>query len=217
MLKKLASRGRFRAKLMRQDTFEIQPSHKMWMDTNHMMNIRDRDDGTWRRVSIVRWENKIAEKDVIGNLDERLWAEREGIFQWMLRGAQRWFLHNALSPASVPHKIKQEVASYRADQDWFAAFFAECCVLDRDATVTCRDIKNVFEIWFKDNHGRIPPTNQLWKALTDYGCANGTTGTHRTRHGLKLVPQSTAYHKWLKAEAAAGVPPIRTNGPPEGW
>ena len=63
MLKKLASRGRFRAKMMRQDTFEIEPSHKLWFDTNHMMTVRDRDDGTWRRMHIVRWSNKIPEKD----------------------------------------------------------------------------------------------------------------------------------------------------------
>ena len=217
MLKKLASRGRFRAKMMRQDTFEIEPSHKLWFDTNHMMTVRDRDDGTWRRMHIVRWSNKIPEKDIISNLDERLWAEREGIFQWMLRGAQRWFLHGALSAAHEPHRVKQEVANYRADQDWFAAFFAECCVADRDSSVICPDLKGVFEIWFKDNHGRLPPTMQLWKALTEHGYEAGTNGVHRLRHGFKLVPQSVAYQKWVKAEAAAGVPPVRTNGPPKGW
>ena len=219
MLKRVASRGRIRAKLMRQDTFEYELSHKLWLDTNHMMSVRDRDDGTWRRMRIIRWLNKIADKDIISNLDDKLWAEREGIFQWMLRGAQRWFLHGALSAAHEPPRVKQEVASFRADQDWFAAFMSECCIDDPGATVPTPTLKGVFETWYKDNHGRLPPTMQFWKALSEKGYESdrGTAGSFRVRHGLKMIEQSRAYQKFVKAEAAAGVPPVKPGNPIAGW
>ena len=220
MLKKAASRGKIRAKLMRQDTFEFECSHKLWYDTNHMMTVRERDDGTWRRMRIIRWVNKVADKDIISNLDDRLWAEREGIFQWMLRGAQRWFLHGAISNAHEPLQVKQEVANFRADQDWFAAFLNECCVKDVTATVPTPDLGGVFAMWYKDNHGPKPPMAAFWKALSEKGFENarGTAGGHRIRHGLKLIPQSRAYQKYERAEAASGVPiAARTGQPPEGW
>ena len=220
MLKKAASRGKIRAKLMRQDTFEFECSHKLWYDTNHMMTVRERDDGTWRRMRIIRWVNKVADKDIISNLDDRLWAEREGIFQWMLRGAQRWFLHGAISNAHEPLQVKQEVANFRADQDWFAAFLNECCVKDVTATVPTPDLGGVFTMWYKDNHGPKPPMAAFWKALSEKGFENarGTAGGHRIRHGLKLIPQSRAYQKYERAEAASGVPiAARTGQPPEGW
>jgi putative DNA primase/helicase len=220
MLKRVASRSKIRAKLMRQDTFEFQCSHKLWFDTNHMMTVRDRDDGTWRRMRIIRWVNKIADKDIISNLDDKLWAEREGIFQWMLRGAQRWFLHGALSNAHEPRQVKQEIASFRADQDWFSAFLSECCITDASATVPTPHLRGVFEMWYKDNHGPKPPLSQFWKALSEKGYENdrGTAGNFRLRHGLKLIEQSRAYQKFQKSEAASGVPMLPPAGkPPAGW
>ena len=128
-------------------------------------------------------------------------------------------MHRRESVDHEPGKVKQEVVNFRADQDWFAAFFNECCIADPNASVPTPVIKGVFETWYRDNHGRLPPTTQLWKALSERGfeADRGTAGNYRLRHGLKMIPQSRAYQKFEKAEAQAGVPPVKGSGPVPGW
>src|SRR5262249_6238353 len=52
-IKQLTGRDAVKARRMREDFWEFQPSHKIWVATNHKPNIRGGDEGIWRRVRLL--------------------------------------------------------------------------------------------------------------------------------------------------------------------
>jgi putative DNA primase/helicase len=87
LIKTLTGGERIPVRRLQQEFIEVIPQFKIVMVGNHKPVIRDTSDGIWRRVLLVPWEIQIEQGKVDRLLPEKLRAEREGVFAWLVRGA----------------------------------------------------------------------------------------------------------------------------------
>jgi len=99
LVKDLTGDEAIQARYMKQDFFEFEPTHKLFLCTNHRPRITESDDGIWRRVILVPFLTKFwnpaagelgpdhLRRD--NGLKEKLRAQLTGILAW-------WFV-DALS------------------------------------------------------------------------------------------------------------------------
>jgi putative DNA primase/helicase len=62
-VKDLTGRERIRARRMREDFWEFDPTHKVILQTNHRPVIRGTDEGIWRRLRLVPFEVRFWDPD----------------------------------------------------------------------------------------------------------------------------------------------------------
>jgi P4 family phage/plasmid primase-like protien len=79
LIKQLTGSDRIRARKMRQDFYEFDPTHKLIIAANHRPIIKGNDEGIWRRVLRLPWERKIEDKDPM--FLDKLKAEAPGILR----------------------------------------------------------------------------------------------------------------------------------------
>jgi putative DNA primase/helicase len=82
--------SRIRARRLYENSFEFDPTYKIWLDCNHLPHIRSTHLGIWRRVKRIRFLVAIPEGERDRNLEAKLKAESSGILNWMLRGLAMW-------------------------------------------------------------------------------------------------------------------------------
>lgn len=120
-MKRLTGGDRIRARAMRENYVEFDPSHQLVMLTNHLPVINAADDtGTWRRVNVIRFDHPPAAPD--GHLQERLLLELTGILAWAMRGRADY---EARGGYDWPDAVKSATEAYRQSSDAIGDFLAE--------------------------------------------------------------------------------------------
>lgn len=134
-VKQLTGSDKVKARFMRADFFEFDPTHKLQLLTNHKPIIKGQDNGIWRRVLLMpylaRWAS--AEDVKAGRahfvkdtrIAEQLKAEIQGVLTWVVEGARQWF-QDGLQP---PDAVLAASRDYQAEQDRVGQFISECCEL----------------------------------------------------------------------------------------
>jgi P4 family phage/plasmid primase-like protien len=181
-LKTLVSTEAISARFLHKEYFEFQPTHKIWMRGNHKPLLRDETEGAWRRIRLLPFELDLRPEDVDQCLEEKLWAERDGILAWAVRGCLAW-QRDGLHP---PPRVLTASANYRQDCDLFGEFIEEHCVLDRSAKVGQRVLWETYRRWCEDNGVRIGSKKAFTRKLTERGVTpTGWLGKERLYTGIR--------------------------------
>ncbi|WP_426979780.1 DNA primase family protein [Xylella fastidiosa] len=124
-----------KARHMRSDFFEFQPTHKLQLLTNHKPVIKGQDVGIWSRLMLIPFKARFgtaeeieagaAQYPIDHKITEKLAAEREGVLAWLVAGAVEW-CKNGLNP---PEIVRDASKDYQTEQDRIAQFIEEECVL----------------------------------------------------------------------------------------
>lgn len=124
-IKRLTGGDRIKARRMRENFWEFDPTHSIIMVTNHQPIVNGDDEGIWRRLRMVPWPVVIplAERD--GKLPERLSTEIDGVLSWLVTGYQEYRSRGLAEPGAVT----AATAAYRADADALGRFLEERCIL----------------------------------------------------------------------------------------
>lgn len=167
LVKQLTGRERVRARYMRQDFFEFDPTHKLVLLTNHKPTIRGSDKGIWRRLKVVPFEVTIADADQDKHLADKLRAELPGILAWAIEGCLEW----QRDGLGEPQKVRDASAEYQSEQDVIGAFLDECCeVVEDDAVYTLfKVLFGTYQEWCKDLGERAMKRNDFIERLKERG------------------------------------------------
>jgi putative DNA primase/helicase len=124
---------KLKARFMRGDFFEFEPTHKLQLLTNHKPRIVGGDHGIWRRILLVEYAARFGTAAAVacGNatavqdekLREKLTGEVEGILAWVVQGAKLW-ADKGLDP---PPNVTAASEDYKAEQDRVGQFVSEVC------------------------------------------------------------------------------------------
>lgn len=155
LVKRLTGRDTIKARRMREDFWEFEPTHKLFMSTNHKPEIRGVDKGMWRRLKLVPFTVTIAPANMDKDLDEKLREELPGILNWMVQGCLRW-QDNGLTD---PVEVRQAIAEYREESNPVERFVQECCTVGEDVygkSITNADLYAKFCEWYDAEIGRKP-------------------------------------------------------------
>jgi putative DNA primase/helicase len=104
--------------------FDYVPQFKLWMAMNHLPTIRGADNGIWRRIHLIEFNQNFEGRED-KQLEQKLRAELPGILNWALDGLREWHAQGLNPPADVVNATK----AYRADQDLIGRWVSDCCVL----------------------------------------------------------------------------------------
>jgi putative DNA primase/helicase len=159
LVKDLTGGERIRARRMRENFWEFNPTHKLLFITNHKPVIRGSDRGIWRRLRLVPFTVSFwnpedpanAGKDLPPDkkqdkkLGDKLKAEAPGILAWLVRGCRGW-LRDGLP---LPDKVKVATEDYRAGEDRLQHFIEERCVVGDPANFRVRrgNLYRAYQRW----------------------------------------------------------------------
>ena len=165
-IKVLSGEDEISAEVKYQDLFQFRPQCKLVLVTNHPPHVPAGDDALWRRLKVVPFLATVPVEKRIPGLAERLLREEaSGILNWALRGRREWQSDGLKEPAEVA----SAVATYRNSEDVIADFICECCVLEREAEETKKDVVAAFAEYAKENLLRPCSTKKLTQELDRFG------------------------------------------------
>ncbi|MCS6624353.1 phage/plasmid primase, P4 family [Roseibacterium beibuensis] len=142
---------------LRSDFIEIRPIFKLTMSGNHKPAIRGTDDGIWRRVMLVPFNEQIPVERRNPNLVAELMGEAPGVLNWMVEGLLS-YLEIGLAP---PDAVRAATEEYRRESDPLGEFLATCCVVTADPSDAIRaaELVNAFALFLLER-GDTPWKNR---------------------------------------------------------
>jgi putative DNA primase/helicase len=157
LVKQLTGGDRIKARYMREDFFEFEPTHKLWLMANHKPVVRGTDLAIWRRIKLVPFDVTIPDADQDPHLSEKLEAELPGILNWAVQGCLDW-QRDGLAP---PDAVKVATKGYRTDMDTLAVFIEEHCTIAANAYAEAKDLYDQYKSW-ADESGERKQTNKVF-------------------------------------------------------
>jgi putative DNA primase/helicase len=122
IVKRLTGADTLTGAKLRGDSYEFKPTHKIWIQCNHLPAAKDASYGFWRRPIVIPFNAKFNGDRVDKELRQKLLAEREGIFAWLVEGA-RMYLEDGLG--KIPQACIEATKQYRSDNDELQRFIDE--------------------------------------------------------------------------------------------
>jgi putative DNA primase/helicase len=143
MIKSFTGGAPIVARQLRKDLFEFTPRPKVIMEANSRPRIGGDDEGIWRRIRLVPWENQLSKAEVDHTLPARLRLEASGILNWALAGAVEWLSVGLAEPA----RVLQAGDDYRKGSSPFGEWFAECVEEIAGERTLAADFYDSFKAW----------------------------------------------------------------------
>jgi putative DNA primase/helicase len=133
---------------MHSEFIEVVPEFKLTISGNHKPEIRGADDGIWRRVMLVPFQEQIPDGEVDRDLPAKLEAERDGIMAWLVQGCLD-YLQDGLP---VPQAVVDATAEYRTLSDPMREFLTTQCEVTENPKdfESGRDLRDAFMAWQLD-------------------------------------------------------------------
>ena len=128
LVKELTGEDPVDARHLNKSFFTFFPEFKITISGNNKPVIKDTSDGIWRRMQLVPWEADIPASQRDKGLKDKLLAERDGIFAWLMRGLLDWKKHGLIEPEDV----RLATSEYRDDSDTIGRFLRQTCELGED-------------------------------------------------------------------------------------
>ncbi len=149
LVKWLTGGDRLTARHMRQDFFEFDPTHHLWLAANHKPAVRGTDAGIWSRIHLIPFAVHIP--SVLGaecdpHFRDRLRHEYPGILRWLVDGCLAWQRDGLMPPADVFAATE----SYRREMDVVDRFVSERCIEEPTAKVAAGMLYTVYKAWSDD-------------------------------------------------------------------
>lgn len=129
LVKELTGEDPVDARHLNKSFFTFFPEFKITISGNNKPVIKDTSDGIWRRMQLVPWQADIPASQRDKGLKDKLLAERDGIFAWLMRGLLDWKTSGGLIE---PEDVRLATSEYRDDSDTIGRFLRQTCEIGED-------------------------------------------------------------------------------------
>lgn len=204
ILKTLTGGEKLTVRHLHKDFFEFYPQFKLCLSFNNKPAIRGQDDGIWRRIVLVPFDQKFVDPEKLADhpgaklkdkqLEGVLRAEAPGIFNWILDGYRLW----AESGLKVPPRIRAATDEYKTESNPVNQFLLVCTQRREGAYAQATWIYEAYKLWCHDN--ALDPMSQtkFGYRMKDGGVEK-SRGAYITYIGIELTREMES----RLAEAAA--------------
>ncbi|HHV39634.1 MAG TPA: DNA primase, partial [Tepidimicrobium sp.] len=184
LVKSLTGGDRIRARFMRQDFFEFEPTHKIWLATNHKPIIRGRDHAIWRRIRLIPFSMKISEEEKDPQLVDKLKKELSGILAWAVEGCLQWQEHGL----GLPEEVKAATEEYKEEmKSQVERFVEECCYVNPRAEALSPDLYKRYEEWCEANGEKTMSNSWFGRKLGEMGLESRKTKGDTMWQGIGIL------------------------------
>ncbi len=181
LIKWLTGGDRVRARRLYENSWEFDPTHKIWLATNHKPIVRGTDPAIWSRIRLIPFDVSFEGRED-RDLKDTLAAELEGILSWAVQGCLLWQEHGLAFPQSVTAATTE----YRRESDPVGGFIDERCVVGEYAQARARGLYVQYKQW-ADGSGEDKMT------ATAFGLRLVERGFRKTKDRTGLVYQGMGY------------------------
>jgi len=209
LVKHLSGGDKVKARRMREDFWEFEPTHHLWIATNNLPHADAFDPALWARFRVIPFRRRFLkpgddgfeESPAVCQADDKLLGlilaqEREGIFAWLVEGARKY-----LERGEVPNppEARKAVDAYRDRNDPLCAWIEDACEtrgndaaeregLSDEWWTPLRDLEASFSVWREKRGQKAMPQNAFSRALTGGGFPTKKRGREgqRGRLGIRL-------------------------------
>lgn len=184
VLKRLTGGDPIKARALRQDPIQFDPSHMFLMVTNHLPELPSKgaDPAVWARVRAVPFDVVIPAKDQDPRLPEKLELAADAILTWMVAGLSEYWERGLDEPEAVSAKTSE----YAEAQDDVRRFVDEACE-QGGAGDTTKRLHDAYKDWClaegilrRDQLGR----SAFSAALEEIGFPSAKERRGMVHHGL---------------------------------
>lgn len=182
LVKELTGGDRVRARRMREDFWEFQATHKIWLAANHKPVVRGTDHGIWRRIKLLPFTVVIPDDQQDKDLPAKLLDELPGILAWSVEGCRQWQQDGLREPDSV----RAATGHYREEMDLVGRFITECCVVEPDESVGASALFRRFKEWCDSTGERGVNQMRFGMSLNERGLRSEKVGGRVLRYGIGL-------------------------------
>lgn len=179
-VKRLTGGDRLKARRMREDFWSFDPSHTFLMLTNHKPAVTGTDEGIWRRIRLVPWDQSIPPDERDLSFGDRLVPELDHILTWLADGYADW---RALG-LGEPEAVSRATAEYRGESDALGRFLAERCM--NHGQVRSSELFAEWQKWCADENEEAGSQTAFSAELVNRGYDKKRTETGAFWKGLGL-------------------------------
>jgi len=186
LVKSLTGGDKVRARRMRQDFWEFDPTHTAFLCTNHKPEIRGTDNAIWRRIRLIPFTETIPLEEQDKKLPEKLRAELPGILTWCVEGCLEWQREGL----QAPEEVRKATAGYRSEMDVIGAFLHEKCETGPDFKESFKVVYTRYEEWCAEAGEKAETRRKFNARLKERGGFTGRRsglGGSYEWHGLRLL------------------------------
>jgi putative DNA primase/helicase len=155
LVKTLTGGDRITARFLYRNSFEFEPTFKLWQAVNHKPDVKGSDHGLWRRIKLIPFMETISADEKDPDLAAKLTAELPGVLAWAVRGCLDWRSAGMREPGAVQAQTQE----YRKESDVLGTFLTERCVLAPTARVRPAELYHEYVAWAEARRER--PRSQI--------------------------------------------------------
>ena len=193
VIKRICSTDKITASKKFKDQIEFYPSHLLVLYTNHLPKVSANDEGTWRRLEVIPFLNKLTGNGDIKNYAKVL-AEEAGeyILYWLIEGAKL-----AIECGFEPEKPKEVIEAtekYREQNDWFNHFLSERCdITDKTSETPSGELYSTYRNYALSCGEFVRSTTDFYMALENRGFVKVNRSNKKIYKGIKLLGDITDF------------------------
>ncbi len=195
LVKQLTSGDCTTARESGKNEVDFTPQLKLFVATNHLPTIRGIDNGIWRRVRLISFNESFEGEKCDKNLMEKLREELPGILNWLIEGCLQW----QQLGLNEPEVVANEISRFRADSNPVKLFLDDRCEDLTGARVQLKDLYQEYLVWCDENCYTADKVISFGKRMVALGFEKGKSGSVRFWRDLQLkasanlicVPDST--------------------------
>jgi putative DNA primase/helicase len=182
LIQQITGNDKMTARFLYGEYFNVTPTFKIFMATNHKPVIKGTDHGIWRRIKLIPFTTRIEEEKQDKHLEKKLMLESSGILNWLIEGAKRWCKEGL----KTPNVIVNATNEYRAEMDVIGNFIKECCVQSPGLEIRARELFKCYQDWCDENNERAGSERFFGLRLKELGLGQKRSNDGRYWLGIQL-------------------------------
>lgn len=168
-IKSFTGGGNITARHLREGIFEFEPVGKVFMECNGRPQPQGSDEGIWRRLKLLLWENQIPKGTEDKELPGKLAKEWPGILNWIVEGIVRWLTEGVKDPP----RVLEAIEDYRKGSSSFAEWVSDSLVLDKQAVTPAKELYDSYKTFITDRDEKPMSQTAFGRALADLQVIRG--------------------------------------------
>ena len=174
------------ARYIQKDTVTWKATHSLFLMTNYPPMVRETDDGTWRRLALVKFEKRFPQNDQFrARISEGHPELKTAVLAWIVRGAIRWYANGRVIP-EMPEKVRHDTEAWRNRSDAVAEFIDDRMEFDTNAAVLSTELYNEVAHWLESKN-RAKWSDQLFASRFESSKTCRVNGVERRKVRAKTT------------------------------
>ena len=184
LVKQLTGGDRLKARWMRQDFFEFDPTHTLWLACNDVPHVDPSGGAMWNRLFIIPFTNAIPVEQQDKHLVDGLLEDAEAILAWAVEGCMEWQQEGL----GEPPELARAKAQQRKLVDPVYRFIDEGCDLTDGPSIEATILYEVFKKWASRRGLPVLTQKVFGSRLSAMGLSKGRGSNGRTLYkGVGLL------------------------------